>query len=45
METTSRPARAARAQRNNVEVVVDHLNNPRGLEFGDGGVLYLAEAG
>jgi sugar lactone lactonase YvrE len=38
-------ARTARANANHVEVVVDHLNNPRGLEFGDGGVLYLAEAG
>jgi sugar lactone lactonase YvrE len=38
-------ARTARANANSVEVVVDHLNNPRGLEFGDGGVLYLAEAG
>ena len=38
-------ARTARAHADRVEVVVDHLNNPRGLEFGDGGVLYLAEAG
>jgi sugar lactone lactonase YvrE len=38
-------ARTARANANHVEVVADHLNNPRGLEFGTGGVLYLAEAG
>ncbi len=38
-------AATARAHADHVEVVVDHLNNPRGLEFGDGGVLYLAEAG
>src|SRR5262249_42368723 len=34
-----------RANRGRVEVVVDHLNNPRGMEFGTGRLLDLGEAG
>ncbi len=28
-----------------VTVIANHLNNPRGLAFGPGGILYVAEAG
>jgi hypothetical protein len=33
------------AQIGSVEVIADGLNNPRGLNFGPAGVLYVAEAG
>ncbi|NLF63819.1 MAG: ScyD/ScyE family protein, partial [Chloroflexi bacterium] len=39
-------AHAAQAQAaQNIEVVASNLSNPRGLEFGPDGALYVAEAG